>query len=292
MNPFSSLLIAIRHASKNQLSSLINICGLAIGLAAFTAIMLYVEHELSFDRFHSRYEDTYRVVKDFVMSDGTAIPDATTPPALAKAMLAELPDVEAVTRFSPSRGRLFLLQQGDKRHYETSLINVDKEFFKVFDFEFIAGNREKSLDQVHSMVLTQSTARKYFDSEDPIGKTIKMNINGGTDYIVTGVLKDVPDNSHFKFNIIIPIQSRRDPDTDWQRNSFYTYARVKPGADANSLLSGVRDIVKANLPNTLDLYHLQALGDIHLHSNLKMELSANGDMSYIRILVLLVASSS
>ncbi len=283
----NTLKATIRYFIKNKFSSLLNIAGLAIGLTGFTCIMLYVEHEFTFDKFHPGYEDTYRVVKDFVNADGSSVPDATTPPALAKALRTELTDVETATRFTRNGGRLFLMQYGDKRFYETRVISVDKEFFHVFDFNFIAGNKEKSLEQLHSIILTKSTAAKFFANEDPIGKTIRLNINGGTDYVVSGVLEDVPANSHFTFNVVIPFESRIDPDTDWQRSNFYTYARLKSGASPDVFLSNVQSIVKAHLPNTLDEYHVQALANIHLHSNLKSELAPNGDMDYVRILVLI-----
>jgi len=278
---------SLRYFIKNKFSSLLNIAGLAIGLTGFVCIMLYVEHESGFDRFHARYADTYRVVKDFVNADGSSVPDATTPPALAKALRTELSDVETATRFAPNRGRLFLLQYGDKRFYETQLLSVDKQFFTVFDFNFIAGNKATSLDQLHSIILTQSTASKYFGAQDPIGKVIRMNVNNGTDYVVTGVLADIPANSHFSFNVVIPFEGRSDPDADWQRSGFYTYVRMKPGAEGASLLSSTESIIKTHLPTTLDRYHIQPIADIHLYSNLKSELSPNGDVTYIRMMLLI-----
>ncbi len=289
MNMFSGIVVACRYFIKNKFSSLLNITGLAIGLTGFTCIMLYVEHELSFDQFHARHADIYRVVKDFVNADGSAIPDATTPPALAKALRTELTDVETATRMAPNFGRLYLLQNGDKKFYETELIRVDQQFFDVFDFPFVAGSKGNALDQIHSIILTESIAEKYFGSEDPMGKIIRMNVNGGTDYQVSGILKDVPANSHFKFDIIIPFESGRDPDIDWQRSGFYTYARLRPGADAASFASNVSRIVKSHTPNSIDRYYIQALSDIHLYSHLKLELSPNGDITYIRILVLIGA---
>lgn len=281
-----NLTSAFRHFFKNKFSSSLNIAGLAIGLTGFACIMLYVEHEFSFDKFHSRYEDTYRVVKDFVNADGASVPDATTPPALAKALRTTYNDVETATRLAPARGRLYLLQFEDKKFYETKLISVDKEFFNVFDFQFIAGNKEKALEQIHSIILNRSTAEKFFGDGEAVGKTIRMNVNGGTEYVVSAVLEDVPANSHFTFNILIPFESRRDPDIDWQRSGFYTYVKLKSGT-AETLLSNVKDLVKTNLPTTLDEYHVQPLADIHLHSGLKFELSSNGDIDYVRILMLI-----
>jgi putative ABC transport system permease protein len=288
MTLLSGLLIATRRLAKNKVSSIINIAGLAIGMTGFACILLYVEHESNFDRFHSRYHDTYRVVKDFVTSEGLDVPDATSPPAIAKALRIGSPIVETATRFVPNRGRLYLLQSGDKRFYETELLRVDKEFFNVFDFEFIAGNKDKALDQIHSIILTKSTAQKYFGEEDPIGKTIRMNVNNGTDYQVTGVVKDIPSQSHFSFHIIIPFESRGgDPDANWQFSGFYTYVKLKPGGDPATLTSTVKDLVKTHQPSSLDRYYVQPLADIHLHSHLKWELMPNGNITYLKILMLI-----
>ncbi len=276
----------VRSFKKNKFSNLLNIAGLATGLTGFICIMLYVEHEFSYDKFHPGYTNTYRVVKDFVTADGASVPDATTPPALAKALRTTFNDVETATRFVPARGRLYLLQYEDKRFYETELISVDKEFFHVFDFKFLAGDKKTSLDQIHSIIITRSIAEKLFGNRDAIGKTIRMNVNGGTDYVVTGVLDDVPSNSHFTFKLIIPFESRRDPETDWQRSVFYTYAKMTSGT-ATDLADHVQSLVRTNLPNSIDRYYVQSLSDIHLYSHLKWELLANGDIDYVRILILI-----
>lgn len=287
MSAFSGIVAAGRYFIKNKISALINISGLAIGLTGFVCIALYVEHELSFDKFHPRSQDTYRIVKDFVNPDGSAVPDATTPPALAKAVRTELSYVETATRFTAPRGRLYLLQCDEKKFYETELTRVDKEFFNVFDLPFVEGEKETALNHIHSIILTESTARRYYGNEKAVGKTIRMNVDGGKDYTVSGVLKDIPANSHFTFKLVIPFESRTDPDTRWQGSNFYTYARLNPGVSPSTLNSDVEKIVKANIPNTLDRYYAQALSDIHLHSDLKFELLPNGDMTYIRIMVII-----
>jgi putative ABC transport system permease protein len=287
MTLLSGLLIATRRLSKNKISSLINIAGLATGMAAFACIMLYVEYESNFDRFHSDHARTFRVVKDFVTSEGLIVPDATSPPALAKALRTDFTDVETATRFVPNQGRLYLLETGDKRFYETELLRVDKEFFNVFDFQFLSGTKSKALEQIHSIILTESTARKYFGEGDAVGKTIRMNVNNRTDYLVTGVVEDVPLQSHFSFKIIIPFESGRDADADWQRNGFYTYIKLKEGSSQLVLTSQINNLVKAHVPTSLDRYYMQALTDIHLHSHLKLELKPNGNIAYLRILTLI-----
>jgi putative ABC transport system permease protein len=279
--------IGWRNILRNKGFSFINIGGLAVGMACFSIIVLYAEYELSYDRFHRNPNDIYRVVKDFVNEDGSKIPDATTPPALAKALREELSEVEQATRFFPNRGRLFLLEYGDKRFYETEVIRVDNYFFDVFDFPFILGSKETARMDIHSIVLTETAAKKYFGNEDPINKVIRIDLNNGTDFTVRGILKDVPQNSHFKFDVLIPFESTRNPDENWDFNSFYTYARLESAADPVAFESRVKTLVKKYKPNSTDQYYLQHLLDIHLKSNLKWELSANGDLLNIKIMMII-----
>jgi putative ABC transport system permease protein len=221
----------VRNMLRHKTFSLINVFGLTLGIACFAIIIVFAEFEYSFDKFHRESHNVYRIVKDFVNNEGLSIPDATTPPALSARLRTDVPEVESITRFVQSGGRRNLFHYGDKRFYELELLRVDSAFFSVFDFEFVKGSKERPFNGIHSMLLTESTARKYFGDEDPIGKIIRTNINNETDFEVTGVLKDVPLNSHFRFHVLIPFESRFNPDADWSRHIFYTYARLKPGSD-------------------------------------------------------------
>src|SRR5258708_30906098 len=125
-------IIAWRNLRRNRVSSLINIIGLSTGLTCFIIIFLYVREELSFDRGNANADRVYRVVKDFVNDDGTRIPDATTPPALAPALRRDMPEVKYATRLYPTWGRRYLIQHKDKGFYETGLIRIDSNFFDVF----------------------------------------------------------------------------------------------------------------------------------------------------------------
>ena len=218
----SYLTITFRNFAKDKVFSAINILGLAIGITCFTIILLFVEREFSYDRFHRDPKNVYRVVKDFVNKDGTEIPDATVPPALAYAIRRELPEVESVTRFMANGGRRNLFEYGDKRFYELNLLRIDSSFFHVFDFRFVRGSKDRPFNGTHTIILTETAARKYFGDENPIGKTIRTNINNQTTFEVTGVLEDVPENSHFTFDVLIPFESRRDPDTNCTTHVFYT----------------------------------------------------------------------
>ncbi len=279
--------ILIRNFLKSRIFSLINIGGLALGLSCFTVILLFVENEFSYDKFHRHPENVYRIVKDFVNAEGARLPDATTPPALTPAIRNELPEVESITRFVPNGGRRNLLDYNGKKFYELNLLRVDSSFFQVFDFPFVAGSNDKPFQGIHSVLLTETTARKYFGNENPIGKVIRININNGTDYQVTGILKDVPHLSHFTFDVIIPFESGRDPDKDWERSGFYTYARLKPDADPKVFESKVQELFKKHQPHSINEFYIQQLTDIHLKSRLKLELAENGDITYITILLII-----
>ena len=283
----SYITIALRNLLRNKVYSLINIGGLALGLTCFTLIFLFVEAEFSFDRFHYNPQAIYRVVKNFVNEDGTKVPDATTPPALAQALRNELPEVEHVTRFFPNRGRLYLLQAGEKRFYETNLIRVDNRFFDVFDFPFVSGDKRTAFQSIHSVVMTETTAKKYFGDEDPINKVVRMNLNNGTDFVVSGVVKDIPENSHFTFDLLIPFESRRDSiiDQDWGWYVFLTYVRLKSGTNPATFESNVKSLFGRHQPHSTNEYFIQSLTDIHLKSRLKSELSVNGDLLNVQIMI-------
>ncbi|HEY5747616.1 MAG TPA: ABC transporter permease [Chryseolinea sp.] len=277
-----------RNFQRNSTFSLINVLGLALGIACFAVILLFAEFEFGYDKFHKESGNMYRIVKDFVNDGGARIPDATTPPALATALRAELPQVACATRFFPNGGRRNLLEYKDKRFYEMNLLRVDSNFFQVFDFEFVQGSKDRPFHGIHSMLLTETVARKYFGDENPVGKIIRANIpNNDTDFEVTGVLKDVPPNAHFTFEVLIPFQRPQDIDIDWNTHSFYTYAKLRSGSDPVAFESNVRSIVKKHRPNSLDEYYIQPLTGIHLTSRLKGELGENGDLQYVRILLVI-----
>jgi putative ABC transport system permease protein len=283
----SYLTIIGRTLQRNRMFSFLNVLGLALGISCFTVILLFVSFEFSYDKFHGGAENIYRIAKDFVNSDGARVPDANTPAALTSTLRVELPEVEGITRFMSSGGRRNLLEYGDRRFYELNLLRIDSSFFQVFDFRFVRGNKDRPFNGLHSMLLTETTARKYFGDENPVGKIIRTNINNQTDFEVTGVLKDVPGNSHFTFNVLIPFESRRNLDADWSSHIFYTYAKLKPNSDPIAFESKVRGIVRKHLPDNLDEYYIQRLTDIHLTSRLKGELGENGDILYVHILLII-----
>src|SRR5580700_8690598 len=156
------LKIALRSLRKHRVVSFINIFGLAVGLACGLLIFLFVRDEWSYDRFNANADRTYRIVKDFVNDDGSRLPDATTPPALAPAMLHEIPEVEQATRVFSGWGGKYLIRYGEKSFTEDLVFRVDSNFFDVFTFPFVEGDARTAFRQLNSIVITQTIATKYF----------------------------------------------------------------------------------------------------------------------------------
>ncbi len=280
--------VAFRNLWKNKAFSGINIFGLALGIACSLLIFLFVRDELSYDRFHKNADQVYRVVKDFVNDDGSRLPDATSPAALAPAMQKEMPEVVSVTRIRPNWGTKYLVKYGEQKFSEERLFRVDSSFFDVFTFPFIRGNKASVFSDVNSIVLTESTAKKIFGNQDPIGKVLEIDGPFGN-LTVTGVLRDVPANAHFHFDYLASY--RKLPfslDANWGSYNDYTYVKTKAGTDAERLTRKIQELYKRNdKEDASNIFYLQSITDIHLHSNLKWELEPNSDKLYVYVFSLI-----
>ena len=278
--------IAWRSLSKQKGFSFINIFGLATGMACSLLIFLFVKDETSYDRFHHDAGQIYRVVKDFVNDDGSRLPDATTPPALAPAMQKDIPEVAITTRVFPGWGANFLIKYGDKKINEDKLYRVDSSFFDVFTFPFVHGNAKDAFKEVQSIVLTESSAKRYFGNDNPVGKTLQIDRLGNL--MVTGVIKDVPHASHFHFDFLISTRKfGGNIDADWGFYNFYTYAKLKPNSNITAFTKKVQDVYKSNTTDGANIFYVQPLTDIHLTSNLKWELEPNSDKLYVYVFTII-----
>jgi len=279
--------IAWRSLLKYKGFSLINIFGLSIGITCCVLVSLFIKDELSFDRYHKDADRIYRVVKDFVNDDGSRLPDATTPPAIGAAIQKDIPEIEYMVRFMPGWGGKFYVRNGEKKFIEENVYRADSSIFDVFSFTFLRGNPGTALKDIQSVVLTESMAKKYFGNEDPIGKTLE--IDTWTPRVVTAVIKDIPENSHFKFDFLCTLKyfDRNNQPIDinsrWGWYNFYTYIKIKPGANIASVDKKIRDVFKKNQPENENYFYTQALTDIHLSSNLKWELTPNSEKKYTNI---------
>ena len=280
--------IAFRSLWKNKGFSFINIFGLATGIACSLLIFLFVKEELSYDRFHKDADNVYRIVKDFVNDDGSLIPDATTPAALAPAMQKEVPEVAAITRIRPNWGRSYLIKYDDKKIPEEKLYGVDSSFFDVFTFPFVQGDATNVFRDVNSIVVTETAAKRFFGTTNPMGKTLEVDDLGPM--IVTGILKDVPRTAHFYFDILVSF--RKQPgnvslDNNWQGYNDYTYVKTKKGTNINNVVRKIQAVNDRNVEKSFSNFYVQPIKDIHLTSNLKWELEPNGNKQHVYIFILI-----
>jgi putative ABC transport system permease protein len=275
------LKIAMRSLRKHRVISFINIIGLAAGIACGLLIFLFIREETSYDRFNLHADRTFRIVKDFVNDDGSRLPDATTPPALAPAMLHEIPEVEQATRIFPGWGSKFLIRYGEKSFTEERLFRVDSNFFDVFTMPFIEGNAANAFRQLNSIVITQTTSQKYFGAEDPLNKVLRTDVG---DLKVTGVVADIPDAAHFHFDFLISTAKfGGNINNQWGWYNFYTYVRLKPHTSINAVVPKVQALYHKNDAQGKNIFYAQPLTDIHLRSDLKWEIEPNGNALYIYI---------
>ncbi|MFC1620052.1 ABC transporter permease [Candidatus Neomarinimicrobiota bacterium] len=293
----SYLKIDLRSAIRHKLYSLINVLGLAIGVTACIIILLYVQDEFSYDRWNSRAEHIYRVVRDGAFQ-GEAYQSAQTSSMLATTMAEEFPEVEAATRFR-TIGGFPVLRYGDKAFSEERVTFADSSIFDVFDLQLIRGDTKTALNQPNSIILSESTARRYFGDEDPMGKI--MTSDKVNQRIVTGVYQDIPRNSHFHYDGLVSfVTSASSRSTLWFNHFIYTYIVLKEGADWRETEAKLADLVRKYVGPEIEqamgmswdrmqaegsAYHmiLQPLTDIHLKSHMLGEIEANGNITYVNI---------
>lgn len=292
---------ALRNLFKHKSYFLLNMSGLAIGIASFIFISLYVINELSYDRFHSQAKNIYRVhVKGQMM--GQNLDMAQTAAPMAQALLSDFPEVKQVTRVKESGA--WFIGRGEKKFNEDGVLFADSTFFDVFDFKFIKGDPKTALVKPRSIVLTESYARKYFGDEEPLGESVTVE-QDTIFYQVTGVIEDIPDNSHMKFDMMGSRSTYPFWDNDfWVSHNDYTYVVLNENADHAAFEGKLKQIVdkyvgpqiSKYLGTTMEAwesagnsfgYYLMPLADIHLHSNVEEEMEANSHVSYIYIYTLI-----
>ncbi|MBE0639664.1 MAG: ABC transporter permease [Bacteroidales bacterium] len=297
------LTTAFRSLLKNKLFSLINIFGLAIGLACFTMIILYVQDELSYDKHHDHAENIYRLSLKGSMT-GNNFHTATSGGPVGELMQNEIPEVEEhVTLYKSNRPVLF--QVDDHKFYQDGIMYADSNFFNIFKYEFINGDPVTALNQPNSLVLSETMAGKFFGNRDPMFQTIRWN--NEQNMIVKGVVRDPVNRSHLHFDVLASMSTFRSDQRMWSyMNSLWTfitqnYVRVSDGTTLDILNEKIKTVAASHLNQAEEEYGLkleivpQPITDIHLTSKLVHELGNNGDMSRIWIfstiafLVLVVA---
>ncbi len=288
--------VALRNFRKHKSYSLINVVGLAIGIAVAAFIFLWIRDELSFDRFHAGARDIYRLTEDQKGADGGVFPVAVTPELLGPGLKADFPEVEEFVRVRPL-GRN-VMANGERRFLEGGLLFADPSFFAVFTFPLVKGDPATVLAGPDSMVITESAARKYFGNEDPMGRTLRFL--DMFDFKVTGVARDVPRNTHLSFDLVGNfdfVLKQLGYGGGWWNNNFYTYVRLAPNADPARIAGPVYDYLKKIRPTATTFINLQPLLDIRLRSHYAIDIGGASQVKaqYVRIfagvafLVLLIA---
>ncbi|MGD8778576.1 MAG: ABC transporter permease [Ignavibacteria bacterium] len=285
-------LIALRNLSRQKLYSLINILGLAVGLACTILIYLWVNDELSYDKFNEDGENIYRVVENQFYAGGEIFPVAVTPGPLAKTLNDNYPEIESSLRVKYNERNL---RYKDNIQNERVLL-ADSNFFNFYSYPLIKGDENKVLKDYYSIVLGEETALKYFGNEDPVGKQMQLD---DFNVIVTGIMKTVPSNSHLQFDIVVPFELLRIEGNylNWGTNSYYTYVKTIKNAGISILNEKIKNVIKENNEGSSIEIYLQPLYDIHLYSGNKFaaDIQGNGDIvqvntfSIIALFVLLIA---
>jgi putative ABC transport system permease protein len=287
--------IAFRNLLKQRVSTMINILGLSLGMAASLIILNYLYFERSYDKLHKNADRIFRVPMEVTEKGGVAQTFAFTYPPVATAMMKDYPEVENAVRW---RGQGSSIKVGNQVYLEPGMIYfVDRSVFDVFSFPFVHGDAQTALKELNDLVLTEAIAHKLFGSKDPIGQNINFQ---NEDYVVKAVLKDLPENSHLRFGILLNFdkyiqitesQGGRIRD-NWGWSDFYTYVLLKPSADVNKL--------RAKMPAFAERYkgedmkatsytmqfHLQPLKEIHLKSHYDYEFAGNGNFKYLSFLAI------
>ncbi len=289
----------IRTISKNKVYSGLNILGLALGIAAFLFILQYVWYERSYDKFHSNHEDLYRVRYQIFRAGNLEVDCAAAVPRVGPFMKEKMPEVREYARAFPMSA---VVTYEDTRYWEKRMHIADQSFLEIFDFPLVAGD-VGSFAEPNTAVISEALAQKYFKGADPLGKTLE--IDGDDQVEIVGVAKDVPDNSHIKFDILISYETlnnnTRDEDgnaaseTAWGWYDFNTYVLLQPGTDPKDFDERFREFLWAERGerykerNYHNDFPLQAITDIHLYSNLLQESEPDeqGDGNAVAFLVII-----
>ena len=279
------LKIALRNLKKHKGYSIINMAGLTIGLTAFILIFLYVRYELSYDRFHKNAGDIYRV---FMHQKGNVWKGSDMfnigPPALAAALKEDYPEIiNAVRMYRYQTSDIITIEE--KTFKVNHVLYAEPEFLEMFSFPLKKGDPESALKDPTTMLITEKASKNYFGSEDPIGQSIAITFANGEirSFQINGVLENVPDNSHVKFDFLVPFQNvlsnSRTDTSDWRFNWVTTYIQFIPNTDIEEF---EKKLISFNEKHSRT-FHIQPMTDIHLHGHLNNEFEVNSDIKYIKI---------
>ncbi|WP_347924180.1 ABC transporter permease [Pontimicrobium sp. SW4] len=292
--------IAWRNLLKNKGFTVINIIGLSLGIACFIVIAMFVTDELSYDRFHEKANRTYRINSD-ILFGGTDLSMAVSADPMGEALKNDYPEVEQYARLYASNGSK-LVKKGSEFINENAVTHADSTLFDVFTLPAIVGNTKTALNEPNTVVITKSAAKRYFGTpESAIGQMLETDDNGSTLYNVTGVIEDIPKNSHFNFDFFFSMANINYDFGNYLSHNFHTYVVLKEGTDYKVFNNNFNEVIdKYILPQASQFmqinsmeefekagnhleYSLFPIIDIHLRSSRGIELSANSNIQYVYI---------
>ena len=285
----NSLKITYRNFRRQKLYTVINLAGLAVGIACFILIMTYIHHETGYDSFHDKSGRAYRLTMNGMLS-GLDFNLATSNGAIAPDLMKELPEIESVVRLR--RRFRTPVEYGDKLFFEEGILWADATVFDVFSFRLLKGNPDEALEAPYSAVLTREAASRYFGHDDPVGKVLR--INHELDYRVTGVVENPPTNSHLDFDMLfsfVTYQNANPQDfTRWLGDfNNYSYLLLRQGTDPAAIEKKFLPLIEKKMGPVLKAvggdvrFVLQPIADIHLHSRLNGEISSNSDVATVSV---------
>ncbi len=290
--------IAWRNLRKHKLYSIINIVGLSVGVACSLMIALYVMHELSYDQFHEKADNIYRLNRDIKVGENF-YHFAFTPAPVASFMKEQIPEVKKAVRLRNVGSFLVKRPEMSQSFKETRLICADSGFFDLFSFQLVEGNPSQQLKAPNSIVLSQKMAGKYFKNESPLNKSLILD--GEETYKVTGVFENMPENSHIQFDFLISMSTIQDQasNNSWTSNNFYTYYELRDDANVQNVLGKINQKSDAELAivlntmmngktleefkaegGTMDFF-MQPLNDVYLQSDFNVDIGRMGNQNYV-----------
>ncbi len=286
---FNYLKIAFRTIRRDKFYAIINISGLALGLAISIIIMLFVKDELSFDKHHSKADQVYRAIMVWGKQNGQGQKMPIGPYRLKPALDTDFPQIAKSARLVDYSGSLITYEE--KNYVQDHAFFADPELFEIFDFHFVHGDPATALSEPFSVVISESTARKIFGSKNPIGESLEFRSEGFLE--VTGIYRDLPGNTHLNMEALVSMASaprvfNQLVLNNWGEGSSYTYMLLEDAEMVTSIQSQLPDFIEKNLGEGASEgvgIELQKMTDIHLHSNLPGEIQANSDIKYIYISV-------
>jgi len=296
------LKITLRNTLRHKGHAAINLAGLAVSIACCMVIFIHIQDELSFDRFHANAARIYRVTRDWKRAEGGGTLAANTPAAVGPNLTAEYPAVEKFARVMFPHPQSVLVGNGQSRFYEEGFYWADSTFFDIFSFKLKRGHAHTALVEANSLVLTESMARKYFGDQDPMGRTLTIETWSRDDYKITGILAEVPHNSHLQFNFLGSVRGADQRyayaysgEGQWTNSLGYTYVLLRNGASAKELEAQLASFGERHLGEFARHrgfepdFKLQPLADIYLHSNLNVEAGPTSDITYVYLFAVIAA---